>query len=96
MSTYISLYVDTRINVKKKLQASNNIGCSGFTFHCLNTHLPKLNITIPLCLQICLIIFHFRHESICCLLKSHKAEYISLLNATPNSIWSLIACLLCS
>lgn len=43
----LSLYVDTRINVKKKLQASNNIGCPGFTFHCLNTHLPKLNITIP-------------------------------------------------
>lgn len=53
MSTYHSFYVDTRFNVKKKLQASNNIGCSGFTFHCLNTHLPKLNITIPLCLQIC-------------------------------------------
>lgn len=89
MSTHLSLYVDTRINVKKELQASNNIDCPGFTFHCLSTHLSKLNITIPLCLQICQIIFCSRHESICCLLKSCKAEYISLLNATSNSILEL-------
>lgn len=29
---------------------------------------------------------HSRHESTCCLPKSHKAEYIFLLNAMPNSI----------
>ena len=63
-----------------------NVGCPGFTFHCLNPHLPKLNIIIPLCLQICQTTSCTGHDSICCLLKSHKAEYIFLLNAMLNSI----------
>lgn len=83
---HISPCIDTRINVKKKLQAYDNFSCPGFTFHCLKTHLPKLNIVIPLCLQICQITSCFRRVSICCLLKSHKTEYISLLNAMLNSI----------
>lgn len=83
---HTSLCFDTKIKVKKKLRASNNTGCPGFTFHCLNIHLPKLNTIIPLCLQICQITSCSRHESICCLLKSNKAGHIFLLNATPNSI----------
>lgn len=79
------LCIVIRINVKETLQASNNIGCPGFTFHCLNTHLPKLNIIISLCLQICQTTSCARHDSIC-LLKSHKAEYIFLLNSMLNSI----------
>lgn len=68
------------------LQASNNVGCPGFTFHCLKPHLPRLNIIIPLCLQICQTTSCTKHDSICFLLKSHKAKYIFLLNAMLNSI----------
>lgn len=83
---HICLRVIVRINVKEALQASNNAGCPGFAFHCLHPHLPKLNIIIPLCLQICQTTSCTRHDSICCLPKSHKAEYIFLLNAMLNSI----------
>ena len=83
---HICLHVIIIINVKEALQAPNNAGCPGFAFHCLHPHLPKLNIIIPLCLQICQTTSCTRHDSICCLLKSYKAEYIFLLNAMLNSI----------